>query len=226
MATTIIEMKDGRIASASSRYGIEVSTMGDYAYGGRGWEVMVFPPMNGHPAEVECVKHSPSSGKVRYRKVLPLKEGEYRLISGAQVAPHVTFRSATFVAWAEKKGVERVSREAPNRTFKLRSFYYGNTARASWTLATDGKVEVISAEYKRMPEHSICSDVRKEVRVSGASWVLITQDVFDTGSHWRLSAPTFTGGGTLYHTGRGSVMKLLLPDKEEKMEGITYLRSS
>ena len=220
MATTIVYVKNGFIFKVGnltpSQGGVHLregwALTEDYFKGSRGWEVMILPPINGRPAKVECVKHSPNTGRERYRRTFPLKDGAYHLISTINGA-WAYFRRLDLQQWLDRRDITSVQHASPNGEFETARILDTGTSLRRVEIATDGKMEEISFssgrtdEWRRTCPGTSCHEWFTTYRITGASWTLITKV-------YGVVGPRVA---TLYTNSR-DVMSLEIPDTESVRE--------
>ena len=212
MATTVVYVKNGSIFRVGNQPPSQGGVHQDYFKGARGWEVMIFPPINGRPGEIECVKHSSNTGRERYRRTFPLRDGAYHLISTINGA-WAYRRQLDLQQWMDRRDIVSVQKSSPNGEFETARILDTGTSLRRVEIATDGKMEEISFssgrtdEWRRTCPGTSCHEWFTTYRVVGASWTLITKV-------YGVVGPRVA---TLYTNSR-DVMSLEIPDTESVRE--------
>ncbi len=164
MATTILTIKDGKVADYSDRYFYSLSEDGR-EYSGNGWDVTIKEGRNGRPGRIIChAERAYSYGPAICHREFRLADGTLGLAGGNITSRYAYFRSDDFAQWLKENGIQAVRRQDPNCT-------YGSSNPVSdvWShdliIDTDGKAE-----------HS---EDLKSITISGATYAKVAQRYCD-----------------------------------------------
>lgn len=172
MATTILTIKDGKVADYSDRYFCSLSENGR-EYSGNGWDVTIKEGRNGRPGRIIChAERNYSYGPAICHREFRLADGTLGLAGGNITSRYAYFRSDDFTSWLKENGIQAIRRQDPNNTYRS-----CNPVSDYWShnliIDTDGKTE-----------HS---EDLKSITVSGATYAKVAQRYCD-GIGWRTKA--------------------------------------
>ena len=164
MATSVLEIKNGKIVNHSDRYFHSLSEDGK-EYSGNGWNVTIKEGRNGRPGRIIChAERNYSYGPAVCHREFRLEDGTLGLAGGNITSRYAYFRSADFTGWLKENGIQAVRRQNPNTTYRS-----CNPVSDVWShdliIDTDGKAE-----------HS---EDLKSITISGATYAKVAQRYCD-----------------------------------------------
>ena len=164
MATSVLEIKNGKIVNHSDRYFHSLSDDGK-EYSGNGWDVTIKEGRNGRPGRIIChAEREYSYGPAVCHREFKLADGTLGLAGGNITSRYAYFRSNDFTSWLKENGIQAVRRQDPNTTYRS-----CNPVSDVWShdliIDTDGKTE-----------HS---EDLKSITISGATYAKVAQRYCD-----------------------------------------------
>lgn len=172
MATSVLEIKNGKIVNHSDRYFHSLSDDGK-EYSGNGWDVVIKEGCNGRPGRIIChAERIYSYGPAVCHREFKLEDGTLGLAGGNITSRYAYFRSDDFTSWLKENCIQAIRRQDPNSTYRS-----SNPVSDYWSheliIDTDGKTEY--------------SEDLKSITVSGATYAKVAQRYCD-GIGWHTRA--------------------------------------
>lgn len=184
MATTKIEIRDGRIVDYRDQYFEAISEDG-LRYRGNGWTVKIVPANKRSSGKIIChCQRQYSDGIHKYHREFALVDGLLGLAGGHIDERYAYFRKAEFQAFLNKFGIDRVERGDPNQVFRGHEQFTCECHQEHIDVISDGVVsfavthvysegwEKVTNRYQ-VDQYLYSKDV--EYSVSGATWAVVRE---------------------------------------------------